>query len=178
MAKKTPIQVPNPTQSDLDRFWGRVQKSDGCWNWTGKNLAPGGYGRFSLGRRWFRANRVSYKIHYGICPVDRFVCHSCDNPLCVRPNHLFLGTHVDNMKDMHLKNRHAIGNRHRSVTAPESVARGEDHWHAKITEEDVRTICREYVPNSNAGELARRFGISRSMIWHIASGKGWKHVSR
>lgn len=95
----------------LKRFWKRVQKTDSCWIWTGTKLWNG-YGSLSLGRaRGFSidqkhyAHRVSWLIHNGEIPDGIFVCHRCDNPICVRPDHLFLGTPLDNMRDMISKGR-------------------------------------------------------------------------
>lgn len=84
-------------------FWLRVEKSDGCWNWTGKLVK--GYGSFRLKGVSGRANRVSWFLAHGNLPKELHVLHKCDNPKCVRPDHLFLGTHLDNMRDMVEKNR-------------------------------------------------------------------------
>ncbi len=99
---------------DVSRFWENVEKpsGDGCWVWTGHRVAHrGGYGIFKLrGNRPMRAHRYSYELAHG--PIDDprlFVCHHCDNPMCVRPEHLFLGTAKDNHDDMVRKGRHARG---------------------------------------------------------------------
>lgn len=99
-----------PWRDPVARFWSHVEKTDGCWNWTA-HLLPGGYGHFQLGtNRTDRAHRFSYKLHFGPIPKDDgiewCVCHRCDNPRCVRPDHLFLGTDRDNMHDMMRKGRH------------------------------------------------------------------------
>lgn len=88
------------------RFWQFVDKSGDCWVWTGaRNKA--GYGRFGQGgdTRMVYAHRASYELHYGPVPTGMFVCHTCDNPSCVRPDHLFVGTRGDNMRDAHQKGR-------------------------------------------------------------------------
>jgi hypothetical protein len=95
------------------RFWPKVRKDRGCWVWTGATTTTG-YGRLS-GQP---AHRLSWEIHHGPIPAGLFVCHRCDNPGCVRPDHLFLGTHEANMADMVAKGRH-VGNgpkRHRGPT--------------------------------------------------------------
>lgn len=87
------------------KFWRGVQKSDGCWEWTRYRL-PNGYGRASAeGGGMDYAHRVSWRLHFGEIPSGLYVCHRCDNRSCVRPDHLFLGTHQDNMDDMKAKGR-------------------------------------------------------------------------
>lgn len=89
------------------RFWDKVEKTESCWRWHGaKN--DFGYGRINLGGRnegVDRAHRVSYRLHFGEIPKGKVVCHSCDNPECTRPDHLFLGTKQDNSLDMIRKGR-------------------------------------------------------------------------
>lgn len=88
------------------RFWRKVQKSDGCWEWQGSKNAQG-YGVITEGGKIIKAHRVSYRLHYGDIPDGLFVCHHCDNPCCVRPDHLFTGTALDNALDMRNKGRRA-----------------------------------------------------------------------
>ncbi len=106
------------------RFWRYVVKTDGCWSWVGAKL-PKGYGRIGAGvgksKKVLLAHRLSYEIHYGPIPDNVLVCHSCDNPNCVNPSHLFLGTHKNNFDDAKKKGRIATGDRHGSKTHPESV---------------------------------------------------------
>lgn len=96
-------------QSDIDRFWSKVDKTsdpNGCWVWTAYK-DPNGYGRFYHGKL---CHRISYEINVG--PIDKglCICHHCDNPGCVNPDHLFVGTHQDNMDDKKRKGRQAILN--------------------------------------------------------------------
>lgn len=95
------------TPEQESRFWVKVDKTNACWYWTGaKNNR--GYGNVRIASKYLLAHRVSYAIAYGI-PDDMNVLHKCDNPACVRPNHLFLGTHQDNMDDMVAKGRAKAG---------------------------------------------------------------------
>ena len=108
--KNNRVYTVSPT---ADRFWPRVQKAegDGCWLWIGPRKTKAGYGAFGIRResdgKWKShfAHRVSYELHFGPIPPGMFVCHRCDNPQCVRPDHLFLGEHADNMRDMRVKKR-------------------------------------------------------------------------
>jgi hypothetical protein len=90
-------------EKDRARFWGYVVKGDGCWEW--RNRLSRRYGRFAIGRRSAAAHRLSYVWAYGAFDEILLVCHRCDNPRCVRPDHLFLGTNADNMHDMKAKGR-------------------------------------------------------------------------
>lgn len=100
------------TSAFIESFTKRVQKTEGCWLWTGPQRKPtgkGGWGAYGLFRPKRRINyyahRFSWRINYGPIPDGMFVCHKCDNPTCVRPDHLFLGTHKDNMGDAKRKGR-------------------------------------------------------------------------
>lgn len=142
---------PRPT------FWENVGKSDGCWLWTGA-IGSGGYGRF-LGEA---AHRWSYEQAYGPIPDGLWVLHRCDNPPCVRPDHLFLGTHQDNMDDMEQKGRQAMGERHGC---------------ARLAPEQVQAIRSRYaVGGVSYGSLAKEYDVSKATIGHIVSGRLWKHL--
>jgi hypothetical protein len=84
----------------MDSFWNKVNKTSGCWIWTAAN--KDGYGRYSNSGY---AHRISWEMHFGKIPAGMFVCHKCDNPPCVNPDHLFLGTNQDNVNDMRAKGR-------------------------------------------------------------------------
>lgn len=158
-----------------DRFWSFVSKSDdeGCWEWSG-HRDKNGYGTLAISSRPVGAHRVSWTINYGPIPDGLCVLHRCDNPPCVRPDHLFLGTSQDNTIDMIRKNRQVDrrilreialarestrGDRHYSRTRPELLARGDrngsrrhpekrprgsDNALAKLSEADVRRIRETY----------------------------------
>lgn len=159
--------------SDLaTRFWARVERSDDCWLWTGKRMWQG-YGMVWDGRTR-RAHRVAYELENGRIPAGMLVLHSCDNPPCVKPAHLFLGTQQDNMDDKVAKGRAATGDRNGAHTHPETRARGERHWAARLTWESVRAMRAAAGAGESGASLARRFGISGSSIHRILTGQNWK----
>lgn len=146
------------------RFFRHVNKTETCWEWTGK-INRGGYGVIwsmkksgSAGEE--RAHRVSWRIHYGEITGGLFVLHRCDNRKCVRPDHLFLGTFQDNMDDMKMKRRSTIGTR---------------NPRAKFTEDDVRAI-RKFPAHISNVEIAAQFSMSRRNVADIRAHKIWKYV--
>jgi hypothetical protein len=136
-----------------DRFFQRFDKDEnGCWNWNrGKTR---GYGVIYYNGRMERANRLSYIIHVGEIPKGLSVCHRCDNPSCVNPDHLFLGTHKENMHDMVNKKRHL------SVTKPDCYAKGEKTGSVKLTDNKVKEIRLHRSEGISAVILAERFGVA------------------
>lgn len=147
-------------------FWRKVDKTSspsGCWLWTG-NKHPRGYGTIMLARHTYRAHRYAYLITYGELPEGMEVCHRCDNPPCVNPNHLFLGTHQDNMDDMKAKGR---------LPYRKGAASGR----AKLTEDQVRDIRSRYVHKYGClAALSREFGVTPEAIAYVVSRKNWSHI--
>jgi hypothetical protein len=154
--------------SEVDRFWQRVEKTDGCWLWRGQARANG-YGEFSgRGERHRAAHRYSYQTFVGPIPDGMFVCHSCDNPACVRPDHLWVGTPADNVADMVAKGRQATDKR---------VYRGESNSQCKLSEDQVMAIRSEYRPRVvPQRELAKRYGVSQRLINKIIAREVWGHL--
>lgn len=143
-----------------DRFWLKVKKTSDCWLWTGCLY---GFGKWKYGQIYGdgkiqRAHRYSYELHVGPIAKGLCVCHKCDNPLCVNPNHLFLGTHKENLGDMSKKGR-----------APW----GEKSYRAKLTNKDIIKIRNMKKPQS---VIAEKFGIGQSNVSYIKSRKTWTHI--
>lgn len=147
------------------RLWQRVTKTETCWNWTGKT-SPKGYGAMRYHGRRILVHRASWELAYGPIPPDQNVLHHCDNPACVRPDHLFLGTLADNNHDMQSKGRYGGG-------APS----GEANPASKLTEEQVRIIRDTYKPHHptyGASALSRQFGVSSSAIRRVLHHITWQ----
>ncbi|MHB0992643.1 MAG: HNH endonuclease signature motif containing protein [Burkholderiales bacterium] len=149
-----------------DRFWKKVIKSENCWEWVG-NKNNKGYGQLSKGGRLGNAlaHRVSYEIHNGKIPGGLFVLHKCDNPGCVRPDHLFLGTNSDNMQDMLKKGRFKS-----------KSLKGEKCKFSKLNESQVMEIKNRLLHGDKARLIARAYGVSDCCISGIKCGKTWKHI--
>lgn len=186
-----PGAMPVTDRAMRRRFWSKVDESggpDACWLWTRQRTAKG-YGIFSWSRQEpRRAHRVAWELVNGPIPDGLNALHRCDNPPCVNPSHLWLGTTADNNADMTAKGRArrngntvltaARGERHSSRTHPESVLRGSAHWKTKLTEDDVREIRRVVGAGEvRQAELARRYGVTRTAISLIIRGVSWKHLT-
>jgi hypothetical protein len=158
------------------RFWKCVNKLDGCWEWTGSPDSAG-YGMFSLYGVHYKAHRMSWFLHHGPIPDELCVLHTCDNPCCVRPDHLFLGTMGDNNRDKVSKNRQARGDRNGARTKPEALRRGERSAAAKLNDATVIAVRERYVSGeTNMAALGRDYGVTGSAIKSIVSGRGWRHL--
>lgn len=146
---------------DETRFWSKVKIiPDSCWEWqAGKDKNH--YGKFNItidgSLKHIRAHRYSYILKYGNISDNICVCHICDNPSCVNPDHLFLGTNAENTQDRVIKNRSAKG---------EKIAA------SKLTEKDIYEIR----AGNNVRQLVSKFGVAESTIHYVRSRKSWKHV--
>lgn len=154
------------------RFWSKVIRSDdGCWLWSG--WTSRGYGCIKVGGKKKLSHRVSWELHNGPVPDGLFVCHHCDTPGCVRPDHLFLGTSQENSADRDAKGRQAKG----SKTHRKHIPRGEGHTQSKLQECDVIEIRTLYASGAfEMSALARRFGVTRNLVSEIVNGKIWTHL--
>jgi hypothetical protein len=144
-----------------DRFWTKVRKGASCWEWTGAVNAQG-YGLVNdrNGGGCKLAHRVSYAWAHGD-PGSLCVLHKCDNPRCVNPEHLLLGTRAENQRDMAAKGR---------------ASRGEEHCHAKLREDDVREIRRLVAAGHTQKGVAGRFGVQPNAISRIVNRRRWGHI--
>lgn len=156
------------TNLHVARFWANVDKTDNCWNWIGGTFG-GRYGQFRIGKKKVKAHRFSWWLIGRTIPDGLILCHTCDNMKCVRPVHLFLGTHADNAHDRDAKGRTA---KDHSPRLP-----GETNPAAKLTDGQVRTIRASLAEGKLRREIATEFSVSRSTINGIARGESWRHLT-
>ena len=142
-----------------ERFNLCFTKTDNCWLWTG-TVSKEGYGRFALKGKLYAAHRVSYQLYKGEIPESLVVRHTCDDRLCVNPEHLLLGTHEQNSLDASERQRY-------------QVRTGSKNPSAKLTEEQVNQIKTLLSSGSSIAELAGKFNISTVQLYRIRSGKRW-----
>lgn len=143
-------------------FWDRVDTSGECWEWQGARTRDG-YGVVSVFGNAERSHRVAYILEYGRIPNGRIICHSCDNPSCVRPAHLFVGTDKDNSDDKKLKGRGVNG-----------IHLGEKNPSSKVTWPIVAAIREEYTTGDITQRLlAEKYGIVQSQVGRIVRGEHW-----
>lgn len=144
------------------RFEKFFEKTDGCWIWKGDKQSKG-YGRISINSVDTLAHRFAYELYKGPITDGLFVCHTCDNPACVNPDHLWLGTNQDNQIDCASKNR--------NYKLP--WLGGSRHPRAVITEETAKAIKNFDGSNKDAAE---KFKVSKSVVSQIRTGQTWKHA--
>lgn len=138
-----------------------TKRTEDCWLWIGYR-DPQGYGRLNVGNRPLLAHRLSYEQKYGSIPDGKILCHKCDNPQCVNPDHMFVGTQADNIADMEHKGR-----------ARKVGRAGSKHSMAVLSEAQARKIKFGQEP---ASKMADRYGVTTTTIYEIRTGKTWKHL--
>lgn len=156
----------------LDRLMSYVdvRGESECWLWTASVFSLNGYPRFWMNGRSVGAHRASWELSNGAeIPKGMFVCHSCDNPLCVNPAHLWVGTHKQNMLDMVGKGRSYTG-------GPKSPASGERCARSKLTEAQVKEIRREYELGATQAALSVKFNTTHANVHFIVTRKTWVDV--
>lgn len=148
------------TTNEIERFWGKVAfiPFHGCWEWTGSNFTFG-HGLFNLQRIPRMAHRISWTLINGAIPEGMNVLHHCDNPNCVNPDHLFLGTQADNIRDMCSKGRNSCG-------------RGQTHYNAKLTDQQVSEI--RAINGMTQKQIAAIYGVSREHVRNLRNFKNRK----
>lgn len=150
--------------SDLhkQRIVRRIKPTSNCWLWTGgKNDT--GYGTFNVNGKTYRVHRLIYEMHFGIIPIGMWVLHKCDNPPCVNPMHLFLGTCADNNADMVKKGR---------LVNPIGI----HHGRAKLNNQKVRTIRQLANGGMTMRQIGDKIGVSHGTIADLLRGRTWSHV--
>ena len=169
------------TTAIAQRFWEKVDKSPGhgqrgdCWVWTAYRDRDG-YGNFHIEAHPEKAHRVSYRISKGDIPAGIFVLHSCDNPPCVNPEHLSLGTVQDNSDQMVARGRAPTGDQHWAHVHPEKVRHGSRINTTKLTVGQVQEIRQRCAFGTTYAALGREYGVYPSTIRRVANRKCWKHV--
>lgn len=144
-----------------EQFWSKVKKGrkNECWLWTGA-MNKAGYGNIKVNGAYTNAHRISYSIHFGSIGIGLVVCHKCDNPSCVNPNHLFAGTPHENDIDKVRKKRHIYGAKHPM---------------AKLSDSEVLVIRDEIGTHEL---IAKRHNVSRRLIGMIKNRSIWRHLDR
>lgn len=148
------------------RFWSKVKKGPGCWEWQAPTFLSSPYGQIKLPGmgRSIGPHRASWLLHFGEIPEGLAVLHRCDNPKCVRIDHLSLGTQLENIADMHRKGRGR-------------AATGDEHGHSKLTADTVRQLRERYAHGGvTVRQLAAEHGVTNGAMWQALSGATWKSV--
>ena len=158
----------------IEGFLKHVEQTDTCWLWTGCK-SKRGYGSVTINRVTKRAHRVSYELFIGTIPIGYGICHKCDNPSCVNPEHLFPGTQKDNVQDSIKKGRFVTKN---SIL----YKKGSLHGNAKLTEERVRIILNEFKKKQTSSKefcetFSKIFGLKPRTLENIIYRLSWKHVT-
>lgn len=153
-----------------DVFWKRIKKGPGCWVWHKHDR----YGLFYMGGTQYSAHRLAWILTFGQIPTGLVVCHRCDNPPCVNPAHLFLGTAKENSEDMVRKGRSLRGSKNpshgRGMLGAKNPA-------AKLSDEAVLEIRRIYSAGRHTQkQIAAMFGITQGVSSHVITGRNWPHL--
>jgi hypothetical protein len=143
-------------------FEERIKKTPSCWIWIGL-LSPQGYGRIKIRQKQKVASRLSWEIHYGEIPKGMIICHKCDNPACVNPEHLFIGRHKDNTHDMIRKKR-----KHSNI--------GENNPMVILNEEKVKEIRKLHQSGKKIKEIAEGYNLKYFTCLDVVNRRNWRHI--
>lgn len=143
-----------------EKFWKRVEKTDTCWLWRGP-INSDGYGAVGMNFKTIRAHRAAWIYTNGSIPDGLWVLHRCDTPLCVRPDHLFLGTAKDNADDRDSKGHGYSGSQHHL---------------SKLDDDKIRQIRKLHSEGISQRVIAKKFGITQPNVGYITRGETWRHV--
>lgn len=139
-----------------------VNEQTGCHEWIGA-ASSFGHGNINVDGKYWKVHRYAWTLARGAIPDGMCVCHHCDNPPCINPEHLFLGTRKDNSDDMYRKGR-----------GRKSVGSG--HWYSKFSDEDVRRIREAYLFGARQVDLAAAYGVHQTAISTVVRRQNWRHV--
>lgn len=171
-------------RKDFWEFVDRRSSQNGCWLWMARK-GRGGYGIYQLvGGKSISAHRYAWSITHGAIPQGKIACHKCDNPQCVNPDHIFIGTYLDNSRDMVSKGRQrkpppgvvSKRNLRKGLPAGRKFAKGESHPSHKLIEDDVVAI-RSFAGFLKNSEIAKIYGLSRPTVSSIVKRDYWAHVA-
>ena len=151
----------------LERFLAKVaQQPHGCWEWLGARSDKHQHGKLSVGGKGVYTHRVAYELFIGHIPDGLKICHTCDNPGCVNPAHLFVGTNKDNTQDALMKGR----------LVNTAFTKGATHYKAKLDDEQVKEIRRLCAAGASRSIVAEQYGVAYQTVGDIVTRRHWKHI--
>lgn len=165
MSRRTSTK-PLEKRLDSNTFY----SPDGCHYWLGTTSSDG-YGTITVNKQTKSTHRISYQVRKGPIPDGMFVCHHCDNPICINPHHLFIGTHLDNMRDMVKKGRHKYGKNKKVFVRTRARIR------TKLSEAQVIEIL-GFKGTLGRRKLSIKYNVSEGAIADILGNRNWKHIPR